>query len=299
MNANSARTVSVVVPVYKIELANSEVSSLHQCLNLLKNYTITFICSNSFDFDAFCRRNRIKDQRKCIEKVEFPKEFFASVEGYNSLLSLDFFYSAFSQFEYILIYQLDAWVFKDELEFWMSQGYDYIGAPWINFDTCESVLLGVGNGGFSLRRVNSFQNVLRSFKFKYSPFYSFPDLLERYFLSHFEKQSLLLNGFDKSMVLLKSCVRSTSYRNNLNYLKSSGVNEDIFWGIYVPTVFTDFKVASIDVASKFSIETSPELIMSRIAPKLPFGCHAWEKWGKDFWQPYIESSASFEEQPTV
>jgi len=39
------------------------------------------------------------------------------------------FYDAFKAFDYILIYQLDAFVFRDELEYFCSLGYDYIGAP--------------------------------------------------------------------------------------------------------------------------------------------------------------------------
>ena len=31
----------------------------------------------------------------------------------------------------MLIYQLDAYVFKDELLNWANKGYDYIGAPWL------------------------------------------------------------------------------------------------------------------------------------------------------------------------
>ncbi len=31
----------------------------------------------------------------------------------------------------MLIYQLDAYVFKGEWLFWANQEYDYIGAPWI------------------------------------------------------------------------------------------------------------------------------------------------------------------------
>lgn len=32
-----------------------------------------------------------------------------------------------------MIYQLDAWVFNDELSSWCSLGYDYIGAPFFPY----------------------------------------------------------------------------------------------------------------------------------------------------------------------
>ena len=74
------------------------------------------------------------------------------------------FYQRFRRFEYILIYQLDAFVFSDRLEEFCRLGYDYIGAPWPlgdgNKHNEELVVEGnhfltVGNGGFSLRRVQA------------------------------------------------------------------------------------------------------------------------------------------------
>jgi hypothetical protein len=41
------------------------------------------------------------------------------------------FYQAFTDFEFMLIYQLDAFVFRDELADWCRSGYEYIGAPWL------------------------------------------------------------------------------------------------------------------------------------------------------------------------
>ena len=54
---------------------------------------------------------------------------------------------------------MDAFVFKDELKYWCNLGYDYIGAPWFDRyheSTMDSPIIGVGNGGFSLRRVTKF-----------------------------------------------------------------------------------------------------------------------------------------------
>jgi hypothetical protein len=46
------------------------------------------------------------------------------------MLSIDF-YKRFRDYKFILIYQLDAYVFRDELEYWCEQDYDFIGAPLI------------------------------------------------------------------------------------------------------------------------------------------------------------------------
>lgn len=90
----------------------------------------------------------------------FNEQYFDSVKSYNELmLSVDF-YRSFREYQYMLIYQLDAFVFEDQLEYWCNKGYDYIGAPWIKANkkfhpTC-------GNGGFSLRKIDSFIQLLES-----------------------------------------------------------------------------------------------------------------------------------------
>lgn len=60
----------------------------------------------------------------------------------------------------MLVYQLDAYAFKDELFFWASLGYDYIGAPWMphqrnigGFLLVSSGLSSVASGVFSILRI--------------------------------------------------------------------------------------------------------------------------------------------------
>ena len=78
------------------------------------------------------------------------------MEGYNELLLSENFYTTFSAFKYILIYQPDSYVFRDELMEWCKEGYDYIGAPWLEDNDEQIKLNGVGNGGFSLRNIEKF-----------------------------------------------------------------------------------------------------------------------------------------------
>jgi len=80
------------------------------------------------------------------------------------------FYEPFLDYEYILIYHTDAFVFYDALEYFCSLGYDYIGAPWsawfpwfrkIARDKLEPAGISrVGNGGFCLRKVKAFYDLL-------------------------------------------------------------------------------------------------------------------------------------------
>ena len=59
-------------------------------------------------------------------------------------------------------------------------------------------------------------------------------------------------------------------------------NEDLFWGYYVPAVRW-YKVADITAAQIFSFELMPRLMHKLNDYKLPFGCHAWEKYDSEFW----------------
>ena len=96
-----------------------------------------------------------------------PSHWFANVRAYNRLKILPFLYRRYSGYEYMLTCELDAFVFKDELEYWCEKGWDYIGAPWFEgHDNAApgSHPIGVGNLGFSLRRISTILRVMRSWK---------------------------------------------------------------------------------------------------------------------------------------
>lgn len=75
---------------------------------------------------------------------------------YNKLLTQPEFYETF-QSEYVLIFQTDSMLFPQSL-FDISYffGYDYVGAPWKWAHRKD----GGGNGGLSLRKVQSFIDIL-------------------------------------------------------------------------------------------------------------------------------------------
>lgn len=140
--------VAVVVPIYQSNLAESEWLSLRQCLKILGNHPIIIIKPESLTI------SNILAKFPQLIVQDFTDSYFADIAGYNHLLTSTHFYDAFSEYDFILIYQLDALVFKDELKIWCQKGYDYIGAPAIPattsfFDTKLPIL----NGGLSLRNV--------------------------------------------------------------------------------------------------------------------------------------------------
>ncbi len=146
--------VAIVVPIYKKELSELEKVSLKQLKKILVNYPIFMIMPYRL-YDYYLQQN-------CCRIECFADEYFQSVDSYSNLLLEPMFYSRFKKYEYILIYQLDAFVFYDKLVYFSSMGYDYIGAPlsrWtINW---HDIGARIGNGGLSLRKIDAMLRVLK------------------------------------------------------------------------------------------------------------------------------------------
>ncbi len=147
-------TVEVLIPIYKTSISGNELKSLEQCRTVLTNHTKIFIHPTDLDLSFY------KKKFPEIEFRGFDQDFFEDIVGYNRLLLSPLFYESFST-DYILIYQLDAWVFRDELLDWCQKGYDYIGAPnaekGSGNNSWQDNLLGnhVLNGGLSLRNTKA------------------------------------------------------------------------------------------------------------------------------------------------
>ena len=150
----SSTKVAVVIPTYKEELDELEKISLAQARKILVNYPFVMVAPEGKNFSYFAPSDMV---------VQFPPQFFQSVKTYNQLMMSPKFYEAFTDFDYILIYQLDAFVFHDALEYFCSLGYDYIGAPWprVYREPWIKITSNVGNGGFCLRNVKAHYNILK------------------------------------------------------------------------------------------------------------------------------------------
>jgi hypothetical protein len=140
-------TAVVAIPVYKETLTPAERLSFNQCLRVLGTHPIALVAPEGLALDTY------EPETNKLEVVRFAPGYFRSAQTYNKLVLSPDFYVSFAEHDYVLIYQLDAWVFSDQLASWCEKGYHYIGAPWIDrawTKTLKSNNL-VGNGGFSLR----------------------------------------------------------------------------------------------------------------------------------------------------
>jgi hypothetical protein len=156
--------VAIVIPVYQGILSETERISLRQCQRILGKYPIYIIAPENLETQF------ISDYFENYNVVRFSDKYFKSPKTYNHLMVSEGFYQSFISFEYILIYQLDAYVFEDKLKDWCEKGYDYIGAPKLKKEhlndkvslLSEPILM---NGGLSLRNVKSILRYIRYYGF--------------------------------------------------------------------------------------------------------------------------------------
>jgi len=216
----------------------------------------------------------------------FGNEFFHNTVSYSALLLSREFYEAFNLYDFILIYQLDALVFSDQLMDWCGLGWDYIGAPWIKSADADFVdAPAVGNGGFSLRKVESFLRVIDS------P--GFGAELDRYggalrgepvwtTAPHLTISERIIRRFTNRFGRGAAAATLDSPERRLY-----GINEDYFWSFKAINYWPGFKIAPVEDALRFSFEVEPRRCYALTGFQLPFGCHAWNKYDRNFWQPFL------------
>lgn len=256
----------VIVPIYRTDINDLEKISLAQCLRTLSGHPIVVIKPRHLDLAALPGSDRFAGV------VSFDDGYFTGVQGYNRLMMSPEFYEEFLGYEFMLIHQLDVFVFRDELLDWCGRGYDYIGAPWLkNFPSVGRLTAArhgmraglhrwfdihrrglpsdrqlenvVGNGGFSLRRVEKFAALAREFRAR----------AERY-----------------------------------NARTEGQFNEDVFWSVEVNRRGARLKRPGHVEALSFAFENFTARSLSLTGGKLPFGCHDWHR-RLDFWRPFIEA----------
>jgi Protein of unknown function (DUF5672) len=265
----------IVVPIYRSALTPDEEISLASIRKHLSGYGICFVAPESLDLSSVLKEG---------ESVErFPDEFFSGIEGYNRLLKSSGFYERFRIFDYILIAQLDCLILRDELKAWMSRGWDYLAAPWFRgfAQDHRPGLWRVGNGGLSLRKVESFLRVLKQTITAGAIYprwghYSWTPPFEFLEADLYRKISALnaLNPFS----------RQHSVEDEL---KRFPYNEDVFWGIEARKFDQSFKVADVSEGLNFAFEVSPRWCFKKTGRRLPFGCHAWARYDRDFWEEVL------------
>jgi hypothetical protein len=257
--------VVVVVFIHKVNPTDLELISFNQVFRILHKHKIVVVCPQ--DLDTANYEFGIRE----IEFLRIPNHWQSSILSYNKLKLSNYFYRLFNGYEYLLTYELDAFVFKDELLFWCDQGYDYIGAPWFKgFSEPKSPyeFLGVGNSGFSLRKISAMFEIING----------------RYSVNMFLSKCIW-NKYGRDFA--DSKITNFFNRENRDIQRCDELLEDIF--IHNHAVSARFCVPVPELALKFSFEVNPTMLFSINNKELPFGCHAWWKYEPNFWFPLIRS----------
>lgn len=256
---------NIVIPIYRTALTDDERIALERCFSVLKSYPITFVSPESLDLTP------VTDLFPTARVERFDPAFFAGRDGYNHLMLSAEFYERFLAWDYILLCQTDAFVFRDELADWCARGYDYIGAPWPlrpiysnplykigsrlksfllrkDHEQRHIVRNKVGNGGFSLRRTRTIYDLLKNHPERVAYYKERVGLCSRYY-------------------------------------------EDVFYAVEAPALNHAFRIPTVHEALGFSFDTYPHLCFRMSGGKLPFGCHGYHRRRRwKFWEPYIEET---------
>ncbi|GAB3961636.1 hypothetical protein GCM10028805_60980 [Spirosoma harenae] len=236
MTVGNTQKIVIVIPIYKSIPNHFEELSFVRCLKVLKRHSLFVVYPENVDlllYDKIAKKENV-----FIEKMPLPEGYFIDIYTYSKLLTSIKFYNYFISFDYMLIYQLDAYVFTDDLIKWMQKDYDFIGAP-ISEKTNDLILkkfesdFGVDlqlkncflNGGFSLRKIQACINAI-----------SYNEAFVEELISKFWPEDVIF-------LLLFN-------RNNYNL---------------------PHKLEAI----KFSFESFPKDSFKLNNNKLPTGCHAW------------------------
>jgi hypothetical protein len=262
-----ADRLTVAVPVYRTGLDPYETLSLDRCFQVLGGQHLVMVKPEGLDTSALERRWPFR----AVEA--FAPDYFRSIQGYNRLLLSTGFYQRFQRSEYLLICQLDVFVFRDEISSWVAKGYDYVGAPWLSKSPISAglhrlkmelskLVLGpqdkvyryetrnrVGNGGFSLRKVSTHHRLTVDMK----------DAID-------------------------------------HYLRNQGTHhfhEDIFWSIEPSKKGFPHHTPSVEEALAFSFDINPGRLYRLAGRRLPMAAHGWYKGAHlRFWAPHVAAAGA-------
>lgn len=243
----------IAIPAYKNTLTVSEKFSLKRLHDVVKNKENVYLfCPFRLDMTEY---KKIFPE---IKAIGFNIENFVSIDAYSHLCMSYDFYNSFSEYEYMLIYQLDCYLVKDNIEEWCYKGYDYIGAPilvphsdWKNFTVDNeghivSFAPSVGNGGLSLRNIDTFLEITDP-RGELRTYYSLTD-------------------------------------EKLEQVKY----EDVFFCVDIRKLY-DMRISKWNEAMNFAIDMNPDIAYDRYGMKgYPMGIHAFEK-NIPFWKGKIDA----------
>ena len=265
--------VAIVVPLsLRPELTADEEISLRHLRHYLNRYDKYLVAPNSLRF-------ALPD----FKTERFADKYFGSAKAHAQLQLSEGFYRRFQEYKYILLYHLDALALSDQLMEWCETDYDYIGAPWIRCAETPAVTHSrVGNSGFTLIKIESFLKVFNSNRYAIEP--------EEYWTRAYGAEPWWV----RAAALPKRYLKRLTYFNGARWemrqwtSRTDGrANGDYFWSDEAIRYYEHFRIPSVEVGLRFAFEVAPRQCFEMNNRQLPFGCHAWGRYDRAFWEPYL------------
>lgn len=254
----SLKPLIICIPIHRLPFSPEEQIAIERMQRIFKDRLCVFIAPEKLRGPY----NQLKSRSHALFDTHFfSDKHFSSIVSYSRFLLQAELYHHFSEYEYLLICQPDVYVLHDGLDQWIYQmKYDYVGAPLLRFQPKSKKYEAYAfNGGFSLRKVSSFLKVLGQIGPRFNRFRDLPAI-----------ESTL------------SRVLGSFWRNGLvfNYTIEPllpKMNEDMIWSALIPKRFPHFKVAPLEKAAHFALETHIEHLFYSFGKKPPIAIHNWLK----------------------
>lgn len=271
----------MVIPHPNTDLTASQQFSIQTCLSALGGYPVFYLTKKSAPVESLASYlNR-------IQIIQVDDERMADIESYSKFLISPEFYSLFAQFEYILVHQLDVVVFEDRLLEWCDKGYDYVGPPMFQGDEPQPLLWQAGNGGFSLRKTSAFLELLSSRKV-------FPKF------DYYRPLRAELGVFYLLVLRLMLQFSQTWLAQYFPGLfrwffitTSKSIHEDAYFAFFAAFFMENWSMPTAGESADFGFDRCPKTAYAINGNKIPFGCHAWEKYDKAFIEELLEKKGLF------
>lgn len=260
----------VLVPTHLERLDDELAAILRHNATELQGYVLEVIlpetCSPSW-YEAFFAEHDIAGSVRLV-----AAHYFGSPAAVNKMGTDPAFYRLYRDYEYMLICHLDAWIFRDRLTFWMDAGYDFIGAPLFLPPSGRTHFLQRmapfgGNGGLSLRRVDSCVRVLEKFK----PGVGLRRIGQAlWFLARNRRWGFIRILFRLLRELARDW-RGTCQKYN--------IYEDVFFTVIAPLCGNRIAIPDSKTALTFACEVNYALLQKEVLRLAsPLGIHGYDKY---------------------
>jgi hypothetical protein len=261
----------VVVPTHKESLNGYEEMALINNLKVLCEWPCTICLPFGVSKNYYIQL--VTKHKLNALVINLPEGYLGSIEKYNKLLLSPIFYEMFIDSKYILITQVDVWIFRDELKYWIDKKYDYIGAPLFlpqnrEIKKLENLMLPYGgNGGLSLRNVEKTLELTQTPKRYFS---LGKILIAIFFLARYHNWNFF-------KIFLYSV--NQLWHDPKAFREKHQIYEDVMISVFYAIYNRKYRVAPAKVSLGFSIEVHSSIFLdSFFRFNSPFGLHGYDKY---------------------